>query len=109
MPDTDFCSGRAMYPVPDFFQDESEKALRSRVAWLEQHLGLGDSFFAGLLRDDQGVFTEWRKGTHGLTAGKEYVLRDCWHTALHLLSFQGFDEEKVRALLEQTAPPHPQA
>jgi hypothetical protein len=42
-----------MITVPDFFQDESEEALRSQVEWQEQHLGLGDRFFARLL--PQGV------------------------------------------------------
>jgi len=33
------------------------------------------------------------------------VLCDWWRTVLHLLSFQNFDEERVRALLERTVPP----
>lgn len=97
-----------MRSVPDFFQDESEDALRSQVDWLEQHLGLEDSFFASLLRKDQGVFSAWRKTTTTLPADNIGILRDWWHTVLHLLSFQNFDEEKVRSLLERTAPAHPQ-
>lgn len=96
-----------MRSVPDFFQDESEKALRFRVEWLEQHLGLGDSFFARLLREDQGAFSAWRKTSSVLAGEKEAVLRDWWRTVLHLLSFQNFNTEKVRTLLEQTASVHP--
>jgi hypothetical protein len=98
-----------MTTVPDFFQDESEEALRSQVKWQEQHLGLGDRFFARLLREDQRRFSSWGKDADALTRDKEDVLRDWWRTVLHLLSFQNFDEEKVRALLERTAPTGPQA
>ena len=37
-------------PVPDYFQEDSEEALRSRVQWLEAEISLGDPFFARLLR-----------------------------------------------------------
>jgi hypothetical protein len=37
----------AMNMVPEFFQDESEEALRAQVKWQHEHPGLGDSFFAG--------------------------------------------------------------
>ncbi len=95
-----------MIAIPDFFQDESEEALRSQVEWQSGHLGLEDSFFARLLREDPRIFSGWRRDADALTRGKEDVLRDWWQTVLHLLSFQSFDEEKVRALLEQTAPTH---
>lgn len=93
-----------MTTVPDFFQDESEEALRAQVEWQEQHLGLGASFFARLLRMDQGRFFSWGKETAALTRDNEEVLRDWWRTVLHLLSFQDFDVGKVRALLERTVP-----
>jgi hypothetical protein len=96
-------------PVPDFFQDESEDALRSQVEWQEGHLGLGDRFFAGLLREDRGRFSAWRQGANPLPRDKEEVLRDWWQTVLHLLSFQGFDEERVRALLGQAPVTRPEA
>ena len=32
------------------------------------------------------------------------MLRKWWRTLLHLLSFQAFDEEKLRSLLKQTRP-----
>jgi hypothetical protein len=93
-----------MISVPDFFQDESAEALRSRVNWLEEHLGLEDRFFCRLLRADPDGFTAWRNAVGPLAGDKEAVLRDLWHTVLHLLSFQDFDAGKVRALLEQPAP-----
>lgn len=98
-----------MKTVPDFFQDESEEALRSQVEWQERHLGLGDRFFAKLLREDQRRFSSWARNADALTRDKENLLRDWWRTVLHLLSFQDFDEEKVRALLERTAPAGHQA
>jgi hypothetical protein len=98
-----------MTTVPDFFQDESAEALRSQVKWQEQHLGLGDRFFAKLLREDQCRFSSWGTTADTLPREKEDLLRDWWHTVLHLLSFQNFDEEKVRALLERKAPTGNQA
>jgi phytoene dehydrogenase-like protein len=98
-----------MTTVPDFFQDESEDALRSQVQWQEQNLGLGDAFFARLLREDQRRFASWARNADALASDKEDVLRDWWRTVLHLLSFQNFDAEKVRALLERTAPMDPRA
>jgi hypothetical protein len=98
-----------MTTVPDFFQDESEAALHSQVEWQEQHLGLGKEFFAKLLRVDPGLFSSWAKGAGALTRDKVDVLRDWWRTVLHLLSFQNFDGEKARALLERKAAPGPRA
>lgn len=98
-----------MTSVPDFFQDDSAEALRSRVDWAERHLGLEDSFFARLLGEDQRGFSAWRRQpVTTLAADKESVLRDLWQTILHLLSFQNFDEQRVRALLEQTAVARPE-
>src|SRR5713226_3992213 len=98
-----------MTTVPNFFQDESAEDLRSQVEWQEQHLGLGQQFLAGLIREDQGRFSSWVRNADALTREEEDVLRDWWRTVLHLLSFQNFDEEKVRALLERVAPTGPQA
>lgn len=98
-----------MITVPDFFQDESEAALRFQVEWQKQHLGLGDRFFARLLCEDQRRFTAWASDAQALPPDKEEVLRDWWRTVLHLLSFQNFEEEKVRALLVQTATTPPRA
>src|SRR5258707_3771095 len=98
-----------MTTVPDVFQDDSGAALRSQVEWQEQHLGLGDRFFARLLREDPRRFASWRRDADDLTMDKEDILRDWWRTVLHLLSFQDFDAEKVRALLEQTVPTGTQA
>lgn len=93
-----------MTSVPDFFQDESEDALRSQVTWLEEHLGLGDAFFSKLLGEDQNVVAGWRRASAPLARDKANILCDWWQTVLHLLSFQNFDEKKVRALLELTPP-----
>jgi hypothetical protein len=91
-----------MITVPDFFQDEGEEALRAQVKWQQEHLGLDDSFFARLLREDRHRFSLWQKDADTLAREKEDVLREWWQTVLHLLSFQRFHEEKLRSLLEQT-------
>jgi hypothetical protein len=98
-----------MTSVPDFFQDDSEEALRSQVEWAGQQLGLGDDFFFRLLREDPRVFSAWRERATSLDLDKEGVLRDWWQTVLHLLSLQNFDPEQVRALLEKNAPAMPDA
>jgi hypothetical protein len=95
--------------VPDFFQEESAEALRSQVDWLEEHLGLGTAFFAKLLREDPRAFDAWRGMSGSLAADKEAVLRGWWHTVLHLLAFQDFDDARVRTLLEQSVPTRPEA
>ena len=92
-----------MRSVPAFFQDESEEGRRCQVEWLELHLGLRDSFFARFLDEEEAVFVAWRKSSAPLGAAKANFLSDCWHTVLRLLSFQNFDEAKVRSLLEKKA------
>jgi hypothetical protein len=37
-------------PVPDYFQEDTEDALRARMKWLEAEVSLGAPFFARLLR-----------------------------------------------------------
>jgi hypothetical protein len=93
-----------MNTVPDFFQDESEEALRDQVKWQHEQLGLGESFFANLLGEDRRRVSSWENDADTLTSEQEDVLRDWWRTVLHLLSFQRFDEQKLRSLLEQTRP-----
>ncbi len=93
-----------MIVIHDFFQDESEEALRAQVEWQHEHLGLDDSFFASLLGEDRRRFSSWVKDADTLVPDKEDVLRDWWQTVLHLLSFQSFDLEKLRTLLEQAGP-----
>lgn len=84
-----------MFSIPDFFQDDCEEALRSQVEWQTAHLGLDDSFFANLLREEPRVVSCWRKDRNSFSESKKDVLRDWWQAVLHLLSFQNFDEEKV--------------
>jgi hypothetical protein len=90
--------------VPDFFQDEGEEALRAQVKWQREHLGLDDSFFAKLLGEDRRRFSSWQNDADALAPSEEDVLRDWWQTVLHLLSFQSFDEKKLRSMMEQTRP-----
>jgi hypothetical protein len=93
-----------MVMVPDFFQDESEEALRAQIKWQREHLGLEDNFFAKMLGEDRRRFSSWQQDADTLAPDKEVALRDWWQTVLHLLSFLSFDEQKLRSLLEQTRP-----
>lgn len=97
-------STRTNTNVPDFFQDDSDEALRSRVAWLEERLGLTDEFFANLVSIEEKLFRGWRDGSVGLSTEHEAILQDFWGLILHLLSFQAFDEGRVRSLFEQFSP-----
>jgi hypothetical protein len=87
-------------PVPDYFQEDNEEALRSRVQWLEAEVSLGDPFFARLLRTDEGTFTRWRERRAALPGGQLGGLREVWEMMMHILSFVNFDSGRARRLLE---------
>jgi hypothetical protein len=93
-----------MITVYDFFQEETDEALRAQVKWQFEHLRLDVSFFSKLLGEDRHRFSSWLDDADTLDQDKENVLRDWWQTVLHLLSFQRFDDQKLRSLLEQTRP-----
>ncbi|MCI0457231.1 MAG: hypothetical protein L0Z62_09660 [Gemmataceae bacterium] len=90
-------------PVPDYFQEDSEDALRSRVQWLEAEVGLGDPFFTRLLRMDGGTFTRWKEHRAALAPRELLGLREVWDMMLHILSFVNFDSGRARRLLEHVA------
>src|SRR5262245_6346391 len=81
--------------VPDYFQEETEEALQEQVGWLIRAAGLDDSFFARLLRLDEGVFAGWRSAHAPLPAEGEQTLRNFWRMTLHLLSFLNCDEAQL--------------
>src|SRR5947209_3291397 len=87
-------------PVPDYFQEDSEDALRSRVQWLEAEVGLGDPFFAGILRTDEGTFTRWKEQGAALPRRELLGLKELWEMMMHVLSFVNFDSDRARRLLE---------
>jgi len=87
-------------PVPDYFQEDSEDALRSRVQWLEAEVSLGDPFFARLLRTDEETFTRWKEHRAALPRGELLGLREVWEMMMHVLSFVNFDCGRARQLLE---------
>jgi len=87
-------------PVPDYFQEDSEDALRSRVQWLEAEVSLGDPFFARLLRTDEETFTRWKERRAALPRGELAGLREVWEMMMHVLSFVNFDCDRARRLLE---------
>jgi hypothetical protein len=90
--------------VPDYFQEETEAALREQVAWLIGQVGLDDAFFARLLRRDRATIDAWRASRGPLPENDEQILRDLWHTTLHLLSFLNFQEPRVRDLFRHLLP-----
>jgi hypothetical protein len=91
-------------PVPDYFQEESEEALRFRVRWLQAEVGLDDSFFARLRRTNEGTFTRWREHRAALPSGELGGLREVWDIVMHILSFVNFDSGRARRLLEYVPP-----
>jgi hypothetical protein len=90
--------------VPDFFQDEGDAALHRRVEWLVHELGVREIFFSRHLRVDEAAFRRWRNASEPLPPGREGSLKDLWRTMLHLLSFLGFDQERVRIFLQHEVP-----
>ena len=93
-----------MIAVPDFFQEDSEEALRSQVKWQQQNFGLKEDFFARLLPRILRRFAAWEKDAAILTREQGDVLRDWWRTVLHLLSFQHFEAGKVRGAPRTDSP-----
>jgi hypothetical protein len=81
--------------VPDYFQEETEEALREQVEWLVREVGVDDAFFGRLLRTDAATFGVWRTSQTLLPAANEQTLRQLWQTTLHLLSFLNFQEVRV--------------
>lgn len=89
-------------PVPDYFQEDSEDALRSRMQWLEAELGLDDSFFARLLRTDEEAFAQWKEQQADLSRRDLLALGDVWEMMMHVLSFMNFDTGRAQRFLEYT-------
>lgn len=87
-------------PVPDYFQEDSEGALRSRVQWLETEIGLDTSFFARLLQMEEETFARWTEQRAILPQRKLLDLREVWEIMLHVLSFVNFDCDRARRFLE---------
>jgi hypothetical protein len=92
-------------PVPDFFQEDSDDALRGRVRWLEAEIGLGAPFFARLLRTDEEIFLRWQEHQACLPREVLFALREVWELMRHILSFVNFDCARARQLLEHVPPP----
>jgi hypothetical protein len=91
-------------PVPDYFQEDSEDALRSRVQWLQAEVSLGDPFFARLLRMDEETFTGWKEHRAALHHEELLELREVWEMMMHILSFVNFETARARRLLEHVPP-----
>jgi len=90
--------------VPDYFQEDTEGALRQQVEWLVRAVGVDDAFFGRLLRTDPATFGAWRASGASLPSDDEQTLRNLWHTTLHLLSFLNFQEDRVRELFQHFMP-----
>jgi len=90
--------------VPDYFQEETEGALRQQVEWLIREVGVDDSFFGGLLRTDAATVRDWRASRSMLPMRDVQTLHGFWHTTLHLLSFLNFQQAQVRNLFRQLLP-----
>src|SRR5271157_772123 len=82
--------------VPNFFQEETEDALRSQVEWFGQEAGVDHGFFARFLGVDEADFEAWIDGRGTLPLEGVQALRGFWQTALHLLSFLNFEGASVQ-------------
>lgn len=91
--------------MPDFFQREDAEALRFQAEWLNDHLGLGDSFLSRLLCETESVIEAWKSANFCLQPSAEQTFRDFWAVILHLLSHYNFDETLVRSLLDDSIGP----
>jgi hypothetical protein len=91
-------------PVPDYFQEDSEDALRSRVRWLENEIPLGASFLASVLRTDEKTLARWLERQAALPGEELAGLRQVWDMMMHILSFVNFDASRARQLLKHVAP-----
>jgi len=90
--------------VPDFFQEETEDALRSQVEWFGQEAGVDHAFFARFLGVGEADFEAWIDGRGTLPLEGERTLRGFWHTALHLMSFLNFERASIRELFRHAPP-----
>jgi hypothetical protein len=90
--------------VPDFFQEETEEALRQQGEWLVRAVDVDDSFFARLLRTDAATIRAWRASQAPLRPDDQQTLSDLWHTTLDLLSFLNFQEARLRELFQHFLP-----
>jgi hypothetical protein len=90
--------------VPDYFQEETESALREQVVWLMSTVGVDEAFFGRLLRMDAATFAAWRASQAPLPPEDLQSLHDLWHMTLHLLSFLGFQEVRLRDLFQNFLP-----
>ncbi len=91
-------------PVPDYFQEETDAARREQVDWLMRVVGVDVSFFGRVLRTDIATFGAWRLSRAVLSGEHEQTLRKLWHTTLHLLSFLGFQQDRLRELFQGFLP-----
>jgi len=83
----------AMKPVPDFFQEEDEKAIRHQVSWLMANMELNAIFFSKflILALPDRQFQNWQKHDGVLDSRHLQSLLELWRGLLHLLSFMNFN------------------
>jgi hypothetical protein len=86
--------------VPDFFQMDSESALRRRAGWMEENLDLGTRFLASLLGETEEHIRAWRDDASTLSPDRRETLKGLWEFLLHLLSTYDSNFEAIRGFLE---------
>lgn len=86
--------------IEPFFQEHSESALISQAQWLQEHLGISDTFFSRLLDVEEPEFHKWRTREGTLSKDEQDRLKEFWQLILHLLSFYDYRTELARELLE---------
>jgi len=90
--------------MPDFFQEETEPALRSRAEWLDDKLGLDSRFLSKVLKEPEATVTRWINRRSHLGSDSKGIFQEFWYVILHLLSHYNNDEKRVRQLFEHLVP-----
>ncbi len=85
-----------------FFHSDTEGDLIDQVEWVEEKLGLSDSFFSRMLQIEEDLFLDWRTGEGTISSDKQACLREFWQAITHILSFLNYDLDSVLSMLEHT-------
>src|ERR1044072_1499993 len=84
-----------------FFHDDTEADRIDQVEWIEEKLGLSDSFFSSLLGIEEHLFSAWRTKKGILPQEKHVYLKEFWQTLTHILAFLNYDMRRVLTLLDE--------
>ena len=84
-----------------FFHDDTEVDRVDQVEWIEEKLGLPDSFFSNMLGVEEHLFSAWRTKNGVIPEEKQDYLKEFWQTLNHILVFLNYDVRRVLVMLEK--------